>query len=296
MISNSDIIVTYRGNGVTTVFPITFPFYKPEYICVKILDETTGEITRLDSDYYVDSVAGTVTYPGYAPGEAPPEADRPPKLPATSTLTIYRKTEVSQLIDLGEKYPLDIIEGALDKITEILQEHEESIVRSVKVDETSTGTPEELMEEIKGAAVEATASKNAAAISAGNAQTSAEAAAGSASAAADSARDAAGSLEEAKEIAKVVGVAGEPYDPTKTYNIPDIVITPDGTAWRCLATSTGEYPATSYKWTAVALAQRETFEYDEDGDLMPCAYAQSSSMWQIDDDGDIMPAEVISHE
>ena len=296
MISNSDIIVTYRGNGVTTVFPITFPFYKPEYIRVKILDETTGQVTLLDSDYYVDSVAGTVTYPGYAPGEAPPEADRPPKLPATSTLTIYRKTEVSQLIDLGEKYPLPVIEGALDKITEILQEHEESIIRSVREDETSTSTPEELMSEIKGAATEATASKNAAATSAANAQASAQAAANSASAASGSANSAAASLEEAKEIAKVVGVAGEPYDETKTYNIPDIVITPDGSAWRCLTTSTGEYPASSYKWTAVALAQNDTFEYDSNGDLMPRLYAQSSSMWQIDDDGNIMPQEVIAHE
>lgn len=125
----------------------------------------------------------------------------------------------------------------------------------------------------------------------------ADAASASAGAASDSADDAEESaeaaqdaLEEAKEIASVIGVVGEPYKPTKTYNFPDTVITPDGSTWRCLETSTGEYPATSSKWVALALATSDTFEYDANGDLQPCKYAQRSSMWQLDENEDIYPA------
>lgn len=125
----------------------------------------------------------------------------------------------------------------------------------------------------------------------------ADAASASAGAASDSADDAEESaeaaqdaLEEAKEIASVIGVVGEPYNPTKTYNFPDTVITPDGSTWRCLETSTGEYPATSSKWVALALATSDTFEYDANGDLQPCKYAQRSSMWQLDENEDIYPA------
>lgn len=106
---------------------------------------------------------------------------------------------------------------------------------------------------------------------------------------ADAAHDA---LEEAKEIASVIGVVGEPYDPTKTYNFPDTVITSDGSTWRCIETSTGEYPATSSKWVALALATSDAFEYDANGDLQPCEYAQRSSMWQIDANEDVYPASV----
>ena len=120
----------------------------------------------------------------------------------------------------------------------------------------------------------------------------ADAASGSADDAADSAQEAEDALEEAKEIASVIGVAGEPYDPTKTYNFPDTVITQDGSTWRCLETSTGEYPATSSKWVALALAISDTFEYDSNGDLQPCKYAQASTMWQIDANEDIYPAAV----
>ena len=148
MVINSDIKVAYRGDGQTTVFPFSFPFFDKNYICVRILDEETGISTTLESDYYVDAANSTVHYPGYAPGQEPPEAERPAILPATCTLTIYRSTEISQLIELGEKFPLPVIESALDKITNILQEHDENIQRSVKVDITSTDDPQDYFDEI----------------------------------------------------------------------------------------------------------------------------------------------------
>jgi hypothetical protein len=215
MVNNSDIKVSYRGNGQTINFPFSFPFFDPDYICVKILDETTGEVTTLESDYYVDATGSKVIYPGYEPGSEPPEEQRPPILPETSVLTIYRNTEVSQLLDLGEKFPLPIIENALDKITEILQEHAEEISRSVKVDITSTVTPDQLIEEIRNstaAAIEAKitavasaaaaeASKTNAATSASAAATSQQVAATSQQAAATSATNAAASAAAAAQSA-----------------------------------------------------------------------------------------------
>lgn len=148
MVINSDIKVAYRGDGQTTVFPFSFPYIDKDYICVRILDEETGESRTLTSDYYVDDAAHAVHYPGYAPGQEPPESLRPEILPATCTLTIYRSTEISQLIELGEKFPLPVIESALDKITNILQEHDENIQRSIKVDITSTDDPQSYFNEI----------------------------------------------------------------------------------------------------------------------------------------------------
>lgn len=208
MVNNSDIKVSYRGNGQNINFPFSFPFFDADYICVKILDEITGNVTTLDSDYYVDTAGSKVIYPGYEPGTEPPEADRPPILPETSVLTIYRNTEVSQLIELGEKFPLPVIEKALDKITEILQEHKEEISRSVKVDITSTVTPDQLIEEIRNstataieAKLTAVASAAAAEASEANAANSASSASASQQAAATSATAAAASAVAAAQSA-----------------------------------------------------------------------------------------------
>ncbi len=294
MIDSTRIKEIYVGDGETTQFPFSFPFDDVNNVKVSLYTIATGAETKLTSDYYVDANASKVIYPGYPPGEEPPESEQPPVLPSTQKIIIYRETPVTQKEDLGDKYPLPIIEDMVDKETMIMQEFEEKISRAVLVGMGSNTKPEDLMTELKEDVIAADASKTAAANSATQASNSATAAGLSKEAAAESARDAAASLEEAKEIASVIGVVGEPYDPTKTYHIPDIVITTDGTSWRCIQTSTGEYPATSSKWVALALAQGETFEYDEDGNLQPRAYAQSSSMWQIDDDENIMPQEVIS--
>jgi hypothetical protein len=294
MIDSVVIKQIYQGDGETTQFPFAFPFESADHVKVSIYDTETETETQLTSDYYVDATASKVLYPGYPPGEEPPESERPGPLPVGQKLVIYRDTPINQLEDLGEKYPLTIIEDMIDKVTMILQEFGDQLDRALIVDMAADITPAEFLDAFKEGVQKAVDKAAEAATSALNASNSAGAAHTSEVNADESARDAAASLEEAKEIASVIGVVGEPYDPTKTYHIPDIVITPDGTSWRCIQTSTGEYPATSSKWVALALAQGETFEYDEDGNLQPRAYAQSSSMWQIDDDGNIMPQEVIS--
>ncbi len=292
MIDSIVIKRIYDGDGIATQFPFPFPFEDASHVKVSIYNIATETETPLESDYYVDAAASKVIYPGYPPGEAPPESERPGPLPVGQKLVIYRDTPVNQLKDLGEKYPLPFIEEMIDKCTMILQEVSEKMSRALVVEMGADMTPEEFFEHFREAVATSAEKAEEALQSAANAKESENAAAGSKTAAAKSALDAEAALQEAKDIAGVVGVVGGPYDPTKTYHPPDIVITPDGTSWRCLATSTGEYPAASSKWAPLAMAQGETFEYDEDGNLQPRAYAQSSSMWQIDDDENIMPTEV----
>ena len=293
MIDSTVIKQIYVGDGETTQFPFSFPFDDADHVKVSLYTIATGAETKLTSDYYVDANASKVIYPGYPPGEEPPESEQPPVLPSTQKIIIYRETPVTQKEDLGEKYPLPIIEDMVDKVTMIMQEFAEKIGRAVLVGMGSTTKPEELMTELKEDVLAASEAKTASENAASNAAESKTAAHDSELAAAESADDAEAALEEAKGIVKVFGVAGEPYDPAKTYNLPDIVITPDGSAWRCLRTSTGEYPATSSKWAAISLAQGETFEYDDNGYIVPREYAQSSSMWEIDSNGYIVPQEVV---
>ena len=68
MVNNSDTKVSYKGNGQTTVFPFSFPFIQRDYIKVAIYDSLTDETKTIDSDYYVDTVANAVIYPGYELG------------------------------------------------------------------------------------------------------------------------------------------------------------------------------------------------------------------------------------
>lgn len=294
MIDSVVIKRIYDGDGITTQFPFPFPFEDASHVKVSIYDTATETETPLESDYYVDATASKVLYPGYPPGEEPPESERPGPLPVGQKLVIYRDTPINQLKDLGDKYPLPILEEMIDKVTMILQEVGDKLDRAVIVDMAADVTPAEFLEAFREGVQKAVAKADEAAESARQAKASETAAHDSEIAAADSADNAEAAVQEAKDIAKVFGVAGEPYNPSKTYNLPDIVITPDGAAWRCISTSTGEYPATSSKWVAISLAQGETFEYDDDGNLMPREYAQSSQMWQIDEDENIMPTEVVS--
>ena len=155
MIENRKTSVTYRGDGNTTVFPFAFAISSADNIHVAIYDTATEVATEITRDYFVDVAAQVVHYPGYAPGQTPAEHAQPPKLPAGKNITIYRKTSVDQLTDLGKKYPLPYIEAMSDKATAIMQEHEEAIGRAVMVQHGSGIDPAELVHRIfeTGAAV-----------------------------------------------------------------------------------------------------------------------------------------------
>lgn len=285
-VENTNVKNSYSGNGVTTVFPYTFRLNDTDaQNVVVIITDDTGASEETE-DFTINTTAQTVTFPA-TPGADP--------LAEGYRITIYRSLPYTQTLNLINQGPFfaEEIEAAFDRQEMQIQQIAEAANRSVKVGVDSSIQPDEYLTEIFRAHDEAQASAAAAAVSETNAGNSETNAGNSATAANNSALAAEAAVQEAKDISKVFGVAGEPYDPNETYNFPDIVVLPDGTAYRCLATSTGEYPSMSSKWVPVALAQGETFERDDNGDLMPREHPQSSSMWQIDEDGNIMPAEVI---
>lgn len=283
-VQNQTVKNVYEGNGSTTVFPFTFALNETDGEHVGVYVTNYDDVSEATTNFEINVGTKTVVYPKV--GEP---------LEAGKKITIMREIPNEQELNLENLGPFfaEDIERELDREVMMIQQLAESVSRSVKIDPSSDVRPEDYLKKISDSVVAAANSAAEAATSERNAASSETAADESKTDAAKSAEEARAALEEAKAVAQVVGVAGEPYDPTKTYNSPDIVILPDGSAWRCLATSTGEYPAASSKWVAISMAQGETFEYDENGDLQPREYAQSSSMWQIDDDGNIMPTEVI---
>ena len=148
MIEYRKTAVTYQGDGNTSVFPFSFAVTDANSVRVSIYDKATDVSVELTRDYFVDMTANVVHYPGYAPGESVDAHAQPPKLPRGKNITIYRVTPIDQLTDLGNKYPLPYIETMADKLTAILQEHDEMLGRAVTSQKGSGVTPKELIDSI----------------------------------------------------------------------------------------------------------------------------------------------------
>ena len=162
MIEYRKTAVTYQGDGNTSVFPFSFAVTDANSVRVSIYDKETDASTELTRDYFVDMTAHVVHYPGYAPGEPVDAHAQPPKLPRGRNITIYRVTPINQLVDLGNKYPLPYIEAMADKVTAILQEHDEMLGRAVTSQKGSGITPKELIDSIFHAGEKTDAAMNAA--------------------------------------------------------------------------------------------------------------------------------------
>ena len=136
MITASVNRIVFNGNGVATEFPYSFKVTGADDVKVMTVDPD-GVETVLDSDYYVDVTASKVIYPGYPPGEEPAESERPPVLPTGWQLVVYRDIPITQEANLGNVWPFNVIEDALDKITMILQTSRDTSDRSLKVSEST---------------------------------------------------------------------------------------------------------------------------------------------------------------
>lgn len=324
MIPAADTNVIYVGDGETTVFPFSFKYAKSTDVKVSIYEISTDISTVLTKDYYVDTVARAVYYPGYPPGEEVAESEQPAILDSDHKIIIYRDTEISQPVDLGTKYPLEILETMHDRSTMQLQELAQVLDRVVKVQTGSETTPEELIQKIWDSTAAAEAAAQSAANSEGNASASENKAAESAESAkndAESAKEsalkanaselhaatsesnasqsensAAKSRDEAQQIldgiGKIAGGISSVYDKTKTYNPTDQVMLPDGSIYRCIETSTGEYPPSSSKWIETALVAKSAFVPDDNSDLMLRLYAQADELFYVNTDEDIYPASI----
>ena len=187
MIEYRKTAVTYQGDGNTSVFPFSFAVTDANSVHVSIYDKATDVSVELTRDYFVDMTANVVHYPGYAPGESVDAHAQPPKLPRGKNITIYRVTPIDQLTDLGNKYPLPYIETMADKLTAILQEHDEMFGRTVTLPAGDPKTPEQRLTDLQAYVLDAKNAASAADQSARSAGDSKAFAASSASSAAQSA-------------------------------------------------------------------------------------------------------------
>lgn len=356
MIASSVNRIIYNGDGSNTAFSYPFKILNATDIKLMLVD-ADGDKTSITSDYYVDTTAKKVYYPGYAPGATEPGADQPPKVATGEKLVIYRDVPINQLDSMPEQWPFDVNENMHDKSCIIDQQLKDAIDRSLKFDVDLSGSfdatlpinagygwrvsddgtkivplsnPEGVYNDtlqVYNNAVAATnqikaetnAIKNTAETYKDAAQSSATAANTAKNSANDYASLAQAWAESAQSPSGVVGdkssktwagiassnaadaalsanyckalaADGAAYDSTTTYVPGDATMTSEGNLWRCIAQSTGENPSTSAKWVLVSVVINNTFEPDENGDLMPLMYPKQSSQFDIDENGDIEPA------
>lgn len=93
----------------------------------------------------------------------------------------------------------------------------------------------------------------------------------------------------AANTAKALAAQAKVYDEATTYNPGDLVMTSDGSTYRCISESTGQNPIGSSNWVIVTFVEYYMFEYDENKDLMPVLSPKTSAFWEIDDEGNIIP-------
>lgn len=201
MISNTTVQAVYTANGNTRRWPIPFVFDENESVHLRISDGVE-EREIAATDFTVDSENLVVIYP---------KASTAPAVTAGFKVAVYRETDVTQEVDFtnqGGVWP-ETVEAALDKLTEITQEHEEELTRCAKVTLTDDETPEEYSARLWAAADAAVEAAANAATSEGNAATSAANAATSATTAATEAANAAASATTAAAEADAAAASAE---------------------------------------------------------------------------------------
>lgn len=319
MIDSSENRVSYNGNGLATEFAYQFKLLNRSDMNVILVDPDNNE-TLLTKDYYVDMEKNVVLYPGYAPGAEIPESERPPVLPSGWTLVLYREVPITQLSQMPTQWPFNVIEDMADKLTIICQQLYDGLRRSLKVsvsvskivDTTIPWIPgrsfrvsddgtklvamenpesvlaenKAVLEEGKAARDETLEARDVATKAADSAAASATNAANSAVSAGNSAVDAAQSAQTAAGYVSNVTV----WNGATEYNPPDVVMTADGSTYRCIKSNVGTNPQNHPEyWAMTASVEARTFEFDLNGDLMPKLLPITSHMWEVADTGEIMP-------
>lgn len=293
MIPLTDTKVIYVGDGKTTVFPFTFKYAESGDVKASIYDIENDATTVLDKDYYVDESLGAVIYPGYPPGEEIPEMERPAVLDSGHKIVIYRSTEISQPIDLGDKYPLNILEKMQDRAIMLMQELNEVVERAVKVAAGAENTPDEIISSIKENAASAATSASEAAESALSASNFAEQAGSRIDEIAGYAKDAENSKNQTIGYAALVmGRAAEVWKPDRPYGESAVVVYTDGYIYQCNGYSApGTVPPDSDLWVRIKVALDDYFTMDDNCYLTLSENPTFSNMFTFDQAGYVILKE-----
>ena len=181
--SSTRIAGPYTGNGSTTAFPFSFKVFSTAEVTVVQTNLSLIETTlTLGTNYTVSLNANQNSNPGGTVNMV--------TAPASGFLiTLTSSLGYTQTLDLtnqGGFYP-STINDALDRATIQIQQLNEQVGRSVKVNISSSVSPADLINTIISSAASATTSATNAATSASNAATSATSATSSATSASTSA-------------------------------------------------------------------------------------------------------------
>ena len=135
-VSSTTSKVSYSGNGSTVAFTVTFYFLASSDIKVLVRSANGTEVVKtLGTDYTVtgagDPAGGTVTF-----GTAPTSGQ---------TVVLARSVPLTQVTDYtpNDPFPAETHERALDKLTQVTQQINEAVDRSIKLSLSNTMTSTE---------------------------------------------------------------------------------------------------------------------------------------------------------
>lgn len=135
----------YQGNSLTTEFPLPFHVTAKEHIFALLKKGT--KIEQIKNNFAVDLERKVFIYP--VQGEAIKNGE---------SLTIYRKIPLTQIVDLenaGAFHPEVLEHDGFDRIVMQIQQIDEEISRTLKIDITDTRDVTNLIEELFKAREEA---------------------------------------------------------------------------------------------------------------------------------------------
>ena len=143
LVDNSIYKNVYKGNGVTTEFPISFPFLENSHVqVIRSIETDTAFIT----EEVVPTTEYSITGAGIEKGGTCIFTIAPP---TGTTIAIVRNVPITQLYAYEEldSFPAESHEDALAKLTMICQMLAEQITRALIIGATDGRTPEDVLED-----------------------------------------------------------------------------------------------------------------------------------------------------
>ena len=138
-VSSSTNRVSYSGNGTLTVFAYTFKVFDESDLTVILRASDGTETVQTITTHYTVSGVGDVGGGNITFVTAPT---------ATQTVVILREQPLTQGLDLvpNDPFPAESLEESFDKLTFMVQQHEEELGRAIKASRTNTITTTEFVE------------------------------------------------------------------------------------------------------------------------------------------------------
>jgi hypothetical protein len=138
-VSSSTNRVSYSGNGTLTVFAYTFKVFDESDLTVILRASDGTETVQTITTHYTVSGVGDVGGGNVTFVTAPT---------ATQTVVILREQPLTQGLDLvpNDPFPAESLEESFDKLTFMVQQHEEELGRAIKASRTNTITTTEFVE------------------------------------------------------------------------------------------------------------------------------------------------------